>query len=39
MNSNDTIAAHLSIGQKVNCWQKRTGFIEFFFTSIRGCLL
>jgi len=35
MNSDVNIAAHLSIGQKVNGRQNLTRFVEFF-TSIRG---
>jgi len=30
MNSDANIAAYLSIGQKVNGWQKLSGLVEFF---------
>jgi len=33
MNGDAKIAAHLSIGPKVNGHQNLTGFVEFFFTS------
>jgi len=34
MNSDATIAAHLSIAPKVNFYENPTGFVEFFLTSI-----
>jgi len=34
MSSDINIAAHLSIGPKVNGHQNLTGFVKFFFTSI-----
>jgi len=32
MNSDTNIAAHLSIGPKVDNYQNFTGFLEFFFS-------
>jgi len=34
MNSDANIAAHLSIGPKVNCQQNLIGSVELFFTCI-----
>ena len=34
MNSAANIAAHVSIGPKVNCQQNLTGSVELLFTSI-----
>jgi len=39
MNSGANIAAHLSIGFKVNGQQNLTGFVEFFLAVSGGSLL
>jgi len=30
MNNDANIAAHLSVGPLVDCWQNLTGFVDFF---------